>query len=93
MQEPEITKLVENTEIHVMPSMNPDGFEKAYTPNNWPSCDGVNGRNNARNVDLNRDFPTWHDFKVMMLKAHQHQMYFIFTFTYQLFLDVRGTKI
>ena len=66
MQEPEITKLVENTEIHIMPSMNPDGFEKAYTPNNWPSCDGVNGRNNARNVDLNRDFPTWHDFKVML---------------------------
>ena len=49
-----------------MPSMNPDGFEKAYNPNNWPTCDGLNGRNNARNVDLNRDFPTWNDFKVML---------------------------
>ena len=48
-----------------MPSMNPDGFEKAYNPNNLPACDGLNGRNNAKNVDLNRDFPTWNDFKVI----------------------------
>ena len=38
------TNLVNNTSIHIMPSMNPDGFE-------------LGQRNNANDVDLNRDFP------------------------------------
>ncbi len=39
-----ITQLVDNSEIFVMPSMNPDGFENA-------------SRGNARGRDLNRDLP------------------------------------
>ena len=27
-------------------------------------CDGVNGRTNENGKDLNRDFPTWDDFKL-----------------------------
>ena len=38
------TDLINNTEIYIMPSMNPDGFE-------------LGQRNNANDVDLNRDFP------------------------------------
>ena len=38
------TNLINNTSIHIMPSMNPDGFE-------------LGQRNNANDVDLNRDFP------------------------------------
>jgi len=38
------TFLVENTDIYIMPTMNPDGFE-------------LGQRYNANNVDLNRDFP------------------------------------
>lgn len=40
--DPIITSLVENTDIFIMPSMNPDGFEA-----------GV--RANAKGFDLNRD--------------------------------------
>ncbi len=39
-----ITELIDNTEIYIMPSMNPDGSE-------------LRQRFNANNADLNRDFP------------------------------------
>nr|XP_022908553.1 carboxypeptidase D-like [Onthophagus taurus] len=51
-----VTKLVNNTEIYLMPSMNPDGYEDSLEG----SCEskrGYIGRNNARGKDLNRDFP------------------------------------
>lgn len=48
-----ITKLVNNTNIFIMPSMNPDGFEAAVEGN----CNGLLGRRNLNTVDLNRDFP------------------------------------
>ncbi|KAB7494959.1 Carboxypeptidase D [Armadillidium nasatum] len=41
---PRITKLVDTTRIHLMPSMNPDGFE-------------VPKRGNKNDYDLNRNFP------------------------------------
>ncbi len=40
----EITELVDNTEIYIMPSMNPDGSERKQ-------------RANANGYDLNRNFP------------------------------------
>ena len=39
-----VTKLLNTTEIHLVPSMNPDGFERVT-------------RNNYNEVDLNREFP------------------------------------
>ncbi|KAG5682478.1 hypothetical protein PVAND_011829 [Polypedilum vanderplanki] len=48
-----ITDLIDNTRIHIMPSMNPDGYEKSSVGDEG----GVIGRNNAHNVDLNRNFP------------------------------------
>ena len=53
----EITHLIKNTRISIMPSMNPDGYEKAKTvPRNKEGerCTGVVGRRNANNTDLNR---------------------------------------
>jgi hypothetical protein len=43
-RDPEITELVNNTEIYIMPSMNPDGSERR-------------SRANAKGIDLNRNFP------------------------------------
>ncbi|XP_034081543.1 carboxypeptidase D [Gymnodraco acuticeps] len=60
--EPRITELVDTTDIYIMPSMNPDGFEKSKEGD----CDGQNGgRNNALNMDLNRSFPDQYDEKVL----------------------------
>ncbi|XP_037777657.1 carboxypeptidase D-like isoform X2 [Penaeus monodon] len=52
---PRVTRLLNQTEIHLMPSMNPDGFELAKEG----SCNALrgSGRENANNQDLNRNFP------------------------------------
>lgn len=53
---PEITELVDTTDLYLMPSMNPDGFERSVEG----SCESIAnyyGRYNKAGVDLNRDFP------------------------------------
>jgi len=53
-----IMKLLDTTDIHLMPSMNPDGFERATKG----ICRGYShdtGRTNVEGKDLNRDFPGW----------------------------------
>jgi len=53
---PEIVKLLNTTNIHLLPSMNPDGFELALRTK--PAERGwLVGRSNAHGVDLNRNFP------------------------------------
>uniref|UniRef100_A0ABM5GHK1 Carboxypeptidase Z isoform X2 n=1 Tax=Pogona vitticeps TaxID=103695 RepID=A0ABM5GHK1_9SAUR len=53
---PRIQALINNTRIHLLPSMNPDGYELAAQEgagyNGW-----INGRQTAQNLDLNRNFP------------------------------------
>ncbi|KAG7478892.1 carboxypeptidase D [Solea senegalensis] len=51
--DPEVTQLVNSTRIHIMPSMNPDGYEVAVEGD----VKGYKGRNNSNNLDLNRNFP------------------------------------
>lgn len=53
-EDPRVAQLVNSTDIYIMPSMNPDGFEKSHEGD----CEGVySGRKNAKNKDLNRSFP------------------------------------
>ncbi|XP_043214130.1 carboxypeptidase D-like [Amphibalanus amphitrite] len=51
-----ITQLINSTEIHIMPTLNPDGFELAR-PGDCTGEDRHSGRTNANGVDLNRNFP------------------------------------
>ena len=66
--------LLDNTRIHIMPSMNPDGFEvNVWRERNTSTrhvlfllqvasegtCQGGQGRYNARGFDLNRNFPDY----------------------------------
>jgi hypothetical protein len=52
----DIQALINTSAIHILPSMNPDGFEMALKMD--PSQRGwLTGRANANGIDLNRDFP------------------------------------
>lgn len=53
--DPIIAQMVTKTRIHIMPSMNPDGFENSAILD----CTSVNGRYNANGYDLNRNFPDY----------------------------------
>ena len=48
-----LTSIIKNSQIYVVPSLNPDGYERATVG----ECKGTIGRRNANNVDLNRNFP------------------------------------
>ncbi|VVC30035.1 Peptidase M14, carboxypeptidase A,Carboxypeptidase-like, regulatory domain [Cinara cedri] len=50
-----VTNLVNNTRIHLMPSMNPDGYE--ISKEGVEDVNDLIGRGNANGVDLNRNFP------------------------------------
>ncbi|XP_055374956.1 carboxypeptidase D isoform X2 [Condylostylus longicornis] len=53
---PDVTKLIDTTDIYIMPTMNPDGFSISQE-GSCNSLPGFVGRNNANGIDLNRDFP------------------------------------
>ncbi len=52
-QDENVAFILSNTRVHILPSMNPDGFENSVIG----ECMTTNGRQNANGVDLNRNFP------------------------------------
>ena len=68
-----VTRLVKTTDIYIMPSMNPDGFEKARQ-----GCSGIIGRYNHNDVDLNRDFPdqfgSWDNYNINLAQPETKVM-------------------
>lgn len=47
--------MLDNTRIHILPSLNPDG----YAVSKEGQCEGLNGRTNSKGFDLNRNFPDY----------------------------------
>ncbi|KAI1882043.1 hypothetical protein AGOR_G00246630 [Albula goreensis] len=52
LSDPEVTRILNSTRVHILPSMNPDGFEASDR-----DCMFSEGRFNKHGVDLNRNFP------------------------------------
>ncbi|XP_003738873.1 carboxypeptidase D isoform X2 [Galendromus occidentalis] len=73
--DPEISRLINTTRIHIMPSMNPDGWDKATEAKR----DWLTGRGNANDVDLNRDFPNlnkkYHKIRNLNENAKAHHLF------------------
>lgn len=64
-EDPRVAQLVNSTDIYIMPSMNPDGFERSVEGD----CRGLHsGRPNANGKDLNRSFPDQYDDRTVDLK-------------------------
>ncbi|XP_026051165.1 carboxypeptidase D, b [Carassius auratus] len=57
--DPLVTRLVSSTRIHIMPSVNPDGYELALKAHNEPVSGDLSiiGHSNSHSVDLNANFP------------------------------------
>uniref|UniRef100_A0AC35U5U7 Peptidase_M14 domain-containing protein n=1 Tax=Rhabditophanes sp. KR3021 TaxID=114890 RepID=A0AC35U5U7_9BILA len=52
----DIMRLINSSSIHILPSLNPDGFEEAYGTSQAERA-WLTGRTNANGKDLNRNFP------------------------------------
>lgn len=63
----QVKYLMDNTYIHLMPSMNPDGFEISTLGD----CSRGRGRANANGFDLNRNFPDFFAAKKYKLENEQ----------------------
>lgn len=67
---PEVKQMLDYTDIHILPTMNPDGFERS--PKYLCSLEYVtDGRANTNRQDLNRDFPNRYTSPELNMTARQ----------------------
>ncbi|XP_045214241.2 carboxypeptidase E-like [Mercenaria mercenaria] len=75
--EEHILWLIENTRIHIMPSMNPDGWKIAASSAAGDYQNGVEdwleGRANSDGVDLNRNFPNLNEIYYRNVNNRRHK--------------------
>lgn len=89
-----VTNIVNKTNIFILPSMNPDGFEHA----DEGDCEGIKGRSNANGLDLNRNFPdqftNWHSFKLHSAQPEtQALMRWIYKYPFVLSANLHGGSV
>jgi len=66
----DLQHLINTTRIHLMPSLNPDGWDLATE--NGHGKDWLVGRTNLNGVDINRDFPDLDSFAYQMKRKTDH---------------------
>ena len=89
-----VTRIVNNTNIFILPTMNPDGFEHAEEGD----CEGVKGRSNANGFDLNRNFPdqftNWHSFNLKSAQPEtQAIMRWVYRYPFVLSANLHGGSV
>ncbi|XP_052212770.1 carboxypeptidase D-like isoform X2 [Dreissena polymorpha] len=99
-----LTQFLNTTTVHIMPSMNPDGYSKSVEG----QCEDTLGRYNANWVNLNRNFPDlvhdgqiipvqpetqhvidWLDDYNFVLSANLHSGHFVASYPYHFYLSGR----
>jgi len=53
-----VHKLLSNSDLYILPTMNPDGYKNAK----YKQCSGVTGRYTVGGQDLNRNFPDYPEY-------------------------------
>lgn len=87
-----ITNYLNTTVVHIMPSMNPDGYDNSTEG----VCRGIIGRNNIQGIDLNRNFPDpWHNASEKPIAIETHAvMKWIREYNFVLSANLHGgTKV
>ncbi|XP_052273935.1 carboxypeptidase M-like isoform X3 [Dreissena polymorpha] len=83
-----LTQFLDTTTVHIMPSMNPDGYSVAVEE----QCGEVLGRPNANSKDLNRNFPDLiHDLAVKPVQPEtQHVIDWLDDYNFVLSANLHG---
>ncbi|CEF65289.1 Carboxypeptidase N catalytic chain [Strongyloides ratti] len=90
-----LTKLMNDVRIHLLFSMNPDGYERSQIGDKMSG----NGRSNANSIDLNRNFPANHPEHVELSggveieEETKHVMSWIKSFPFVLSANLHGGSL
>uniref|UniRef100_A0A0K0E7J7 Peptidase M14 carboxypeptidase A domain-containing protein n=1 Tax=Strongyloides stercoralis TaxID=6248 RepID=A0A0K0E7J7_STRER len=90
-----LTQLVDDVRIHLLFSMNPDGYENSQIGDKM----SANGRSNANFIDLNRNFPATHPDHVELSGGAdieietEHVMKWIKSFPFVLSANLHGGSL